>query len=75
MSKARKAGLLVVVVALALVITRGGRLLPSDESDNITELDGEGMTMDTAGDLYVVSQPNQPYRFSKTKNAQVAAAE
>lgn len=75
MSKARNAELLVVVIALALVITTGGRLLPSDESDNITELDGEGMTMDTAGDLYVVSEPSQPYCFCKVRNAQVAAAE
>jgi uncharacterized protein YjiK len=42
MSKARNARLLVVVVALALVITTGVRLLLSDESANIPSLDGEG---------------------------------
>lgn len=77
----------------------GHLLLLSDESANITELDGEGnfvsilslrsqagdlkhsvpqgegMTMDADGDLYVVSESNLFYRLSKTKNAQVTAAE
>lgn len=67
----------------------GHLLLLSDQSKNITELDGdgrfvsirslraglgglgrdapqpEGMTMDSAGNLYVVSEPNLFYRFSK----------
>lgn len=67
----------------------GHLLVLSDQSKNITELDGdgrfvsirslrawlgglqhdapqpEGMTMDSAGNLYVVSEPNLFYRFSK----------